>query len=157
MPSLRVWESNDVSLSSVSYLLVACGAEGVLDRVWWVAALLAAEAPLGRGVARATGHPGSGLSRAGFCCTDQGLRLSMAGDPNHLRKDRWWFHICVHLFHTRKGRTPQVSQCLRHCGSCNISVWRVSWAASQLQMGEDGLLCTILVVLSVSVSRLVMD
>lgn len=106
MPSLRVWESNDVSLSSVSYLLVACGAEGVLDRVWWVAALLAAEAPLGRGVARATGHPGSGLSRAGFCCTDQGLRLSMAGDPNHLRKDRWWFHMCPSFSHKERKDTP---------------------------------------------------
>ena len=73
-----VRESYDVTSCIVSYLLVTCGAEGVLDRVWWVAALLAAEAPLGSGVARATGHPGSVLSRAGFCCTDQGLRLSMA-------------------------------------------------------------------------------
>lgn len=41
------------------YLLVPCAGEGVLDRMWWVSALLAAEAPLAGGVARAAGHPGS--------------------------------------------------------------------------------------------------
>lgn len=41
-------------------LLVACGAEGILDRVWRVTALLTAEAPLASGVARAAGHRGSG-------------------------------------------------------------------------------------------------
>lgn len=48
------------------YLLVARAGEGVLDRMWCVSALLAAEAPLAGGVARATGHPGAVL--AGCCC-----------------------------------------------------------------------------------------
>lgn len=47
-------------------LLVACAGEGVLDRMWWISALLAAEAPLAGGVARATGHPCAVL--AGCCC-----------------------------------------------------------------------------------------
>lgn len=47
------------------YLLVSCSSEGVLDRVGWVSALLAAEAPLAGGVARATGHPS--LVLAGCC------------------------------------------------------------------------------------------
>lgn len=52
------------------YLLVTCASEGVLDRMRWVSALLAAEVPLAGGVARATGHPGSVL--AGCCYfTDQ--------------------------------------------------------------------------------------
>ena len=56
------------------YLLMACASKGVLDRVRWISALLAAEAPLARGVARATGHPGSVL--AGYCCfTDQKVQL----------------------------------------------------------------------------------
>lgn len=46
-------------------LLVSCSSEGVLDRVGWVSALLAAEAPLAGGVARATGHPS--LVLAGCC------------------------------------------------------------------------------------------
>lgn len=63
------------------YLLVACAGEGVLDRMWWVSALLAAEAPLAGGVARATGHPGSVL--AGCCCfTDQRFYL------NHVRRHK---------------------------------------------------------------------
>lgn len=41
------------------YLLVAHAGERVLDRMGWISALLAAEAPLAGGVARATGHPGS--------------------------------------------------------------------------------------------------
>lgn len=49
-----------------SYLLVARAGEGVLDRMWWVSALLAAEAALAGGVARATGHPCSVLT--GCCC-----------------------------------------------------------------------------------------
>ncbi len=48
------------------HLLVARAGEGVLDRMWWISALLAAEAPLAGGVARATGHCGSVL--AGCCC-----------------------------------------------------------------------------------------
>lgn len=47
------------------YLLVACAGEGVLDRMGWVSALLAAEAPLAGGIARATGHPS--LVLAGCC------------------------------------------------------------------------------------------
>lgn len=55
-------------------LLVARAAEGVLDRMWWVSALLAAEVPLAGGVARATGHPES--VQAGCCCfTDQRFQL----------------------------------------------------------------------------------
>lgn len=46
------------------YLLVARAGEGVLDRMCWVSALLVAEAPLGGGVARAAGHPGSVLAAA---------------------------------------------------------------------------------------------
>lgn len=42
--------------------MVASAGEGVLDRMWWVPALLAAEAPLAGGVARATGHPGFSAS-----------------------------------------------------------------------------------------------
>lgn len=47
------------------YLLVSRSSEGVLDRVGRVSALLAAEAPLAGGVARATGHPSLVLAS---CC-----------------------------------------------------------------------------------------
>lgn len=60
---------------------MARASEGVLDRMWWVSALLAAEAPLAGGVARATGHPGSVL--AGFCSfTDQRFEL------DHVRRHK---------------------------------------------------------------------
>lgn len=57
--------TNVCSNTTRFYLLVPCAGEGVLDRMWWVSALLAAEAPLAGGIARATGHPGSVL--AGCC------------------------------------------------------------------------------------------
>lgn len=53
-------------IDAKSYLLVPRAAEGVLDRMGWVAALLTAEAPLARGVAGATGHPDS--VQVGRCC-----------------------------------------------------------------------------------------
>lgn len=49
--------------------------EGVLDRMWWVSALLAAEAPLAGGVARAAGHPGSVLVGRCCCFTDRRFKL----------------------------------------------------------------------------------
>ena len=54
--------------------MVACVGEGVLDRVGWISALLAAEAPLALGVARATGHPGSVLAGCRYF-TDQEVQL----------------------------------------------------------------------------------
>lgn len=44
----------------LAYLLVPGCAEGVLNGVGWVPALLTAEAPLAGGIPRATGHPGLG-------------------------------------------------------------------------------------------------
>lgn len=55
------------------YLLVSRSSEGVLDRVGWVSALLAAEAPLTGGVARATGHPSLVLASCCGWVTDQRL------------------------------------------------------------------------------------
>lgn len=90
-------QHNDLAGGSVTwiqwpYLLVACGAEGILDRVRWVTALLAAEVPLAGGVARATGHPGSGWGWAGWAALlrsgvqlDHGWRLKPPVGDRHTR------------------------------------------------------------------------
>lgn len=46
-----IMTNTNVCSNTRFYLLVARASEGVLDRMWWVSALLAAEAPLAGGIA----------------------------------------------------------------------------------------------------------